>query len=378
MQVFFDDQIFQKQQHGGISRYFCNLAQGLAQRGDMRVILFGGWHTNSLIQELVSCNRLKLIQKPRPPSLKINRFAKTLSRWWRRLAFLQAIQQDSETIYHPTYFQIDPFLRRHAKATVLTLYDMIAELFPQPNQVKHRQDKKTALLQADAIIAISHSTQKDLQNFYPSVTERTSVVYLTSNLGCLKPSKLPDFFLLEGSYFLILGGRRRYKNGLLALQAFGLLAQKFPNIHCVLSSQEGSLRAEEKAVLAKAGVSERVHVLFADDVLLLRLFKGAIALVYPSRYEGFGLPVLEAMQQGCPVITTRLSSLPEVAGEAAIYVNPDSAQDIATAMARLLAEPQTVKSYVSKGYAQAKKFSLTNMAAGTLAVYERALKHFEK
>lgn len=372
MQVFFDDQIFHKQCRGGISRYYTDLALGLAKREGIRVVVFGGWHKNVFLKELTASQHLKILQRPRSASLRINRWAQRLSKVWRRLAFLQAIKQDPETIYHPTYFQVDDFLQRHAKGTVVTFYDMMAEVFLKERQVRHRSDKKNAALKTDAIIAISDSTRRDLQHFYPGIKTPIAVTHLTSNLGTLEDKVLPDFFLSASSYFLMIGPRAGYKNGLVALQAFGLLAKNRPNIHLVLCSQ-ADLTAEEEGVLARAGIREQVHAIDADDTLLVRLLRGAIALIYPSRYEGFGLPVLEAMQQGCPVVTTRLTSLPEVVGEAGIYVDADSVEGMAATMEQLLTHPPKAQDSIKKGYEQAQKFTLANMVDGTLEVYEQVL-----
>ena len=110
--------------------------------------------------------------------------------------------------------------------------------------------------------------------------------------------------------------------------------------------------------------------------MLASLLRHAVALVYPSSYEGFGLPVLEAMQQGCPAITTRLSSLPEVAGDAGIYINPDSPEEIARSMKRLLTQDQERQTFIEKGYQQVNRFSITQMAEETLAIYRELLKGY--
>lgn len=372
MQVFFDEHIFHKQTKGGISRYICDLAISLAQTKKIKVILFAGWCKNAFLRELPQHSHLHLIYKKRNDDLKINSFVKSLSSFWRRIEFRRAIAQDPETIYHPTYFEIDNFINKKSRATVVTFYDMIAERFRKDRQKRHRLLKQSAAQKADRIIAISESTRKDLEHFYPFTPIKTHVVYLGSDLKGTPHQHQSDNSLTRltrEKYFLMIGERRGYKNGLAALKAFAILSKTTPNIHLILCGGNTKIAADERSLIERNMITDRVHHLTADDTALVTLIRNAIAFIYPSHYEGFGLPVLEAMQHGCPVITTRLSSLPEVAGEAAIYVDPDSPDSIAYAMEYLIDQPKEREAYIQRGHRQARQFSTDKMAEEMLTIY---------
>ncbi len=375
MQVFLDDQIFHRQKIGGVSRYNCNLAEALARTNKIKVTLFGGWSQNAFLRNLIPHHNLRIVHLPRRDKLKIRRLAMGLSSLWRRRAFEQALKWDSNIIYHPTYFQPDDSLHEKACATVATFQDMIPEITANMSQQqeRYRANKLKTARKAHRLIAASQSTKKDMHQYYPFIKERIDVVYHGSSLSyfedCLSRSA-PNH---PQPYFVFVGKRRGYKNGLAAIHAFGLLAEAFPEVHLVFCGGEVGPGSEERSLIEGHRIDGRVDYVSADDFTLKKLLHGAIALVYPSLYEGFGLPVLEAMQHGCPVITTRLGSLPEVAGRAGIYIDPHSPEDIAIAMRRMLTQSDERKNFIDRGLHQAQKFSLAKTAENTLAVYRKAL-----
>ena len=380
MQVFFDDQIFHRQKIGGISRYICNLAEALAKTGRIKVTLFGGWSQNMLLRELSPNPNLRVIHFLRRDNLKIKSLATSLSGFWRHRAFERALKWDSNIIYHPTYFQLDNSIHKRAGATVVTFHDMISEVFMGENQrhEQHRAKKLKAAQKAHQLIAISNSTKRDMYQFYPFIKEEINVVYHGSSLRCLENSCSRSVALHPQHYFLFIGNRRGYKNGLAVIRAFALLIKDFPELKLLFCGGEVGPNNKEQSLIEQHQIADQVCYISADDSTLIKYLRNATALLYPSLYEGFGLPILEAMQNGCPVITTQLSSLPEVAGQAGIYIDPNSPEDIALAMKRMLLQPDERKNYIENGFRQAQKFSLAKTAENTLAVYEKALEPTHK
>ena len=329
MRVFFDDPAFHIETRGGVSRHVALLARLLAESGEAEVHVFAGWNGNRFGRELAQTPRLRVHRLPRPPQLRINGLARGISAVWRRVVAAGVFR--SPTIYHGSFYPLDPQLAVRASATVCTLYDMIPEMYPVSGRSaqRYRSDKEAAARLATHLLAISESTARDAERLFPWIQGRTTVVPLTTDLfgvaAAARPSVAPP-----GNYFLMVGQRDSYKNGALALRAFAAVAAGRPGLRLVLCG--GVPRREETALIADLGLAERVDFIAPDDAWLRTHYENALGLLYPSRHEGFGLPVLEAMLCGCPVVTTPLTSIPEVAGEAALYAGPD---DVATFAAHL-------------------------------------------
>lgn len=365
MQVFFDEQIFVEQRYGGISRYICELAQTLAATNRIQVTVYGGWTGNEYIAELRNGQNLKVVYKPRRDELRINSLAKKLSRTFRRKAFANALKKDSQIIYHPTFFDPDPELSKLAQATVSTFYDFIPELEKNPNPRSQQfLDKRREMAKtADAILAISNSTKVDFAKFLPESASKVEVSYLASRFAW-------DKTITRKPSALIVGTRSAYKNGEAALRAFANAAIQRPDIHLMIAGG-GTLNENEKIILSEC--MERVSFVAADDTSLQKAYSAATVLLYPSRYEGFGLPVLEAMQCGCVVITTKESSLPEVGGAAAIYLQPDDIEGMTDKICMLLKDEKAVDTHRKAGLLRAEEFSWNKTAKETLEVYERLI-----
>jgi len=233
---------------------------------------------------------------------------------------------------------------------------------------------------ASHIIAISQNTKSDLTKYLRIPETRISVIYNGVNHNIFKPYEpyqmRPYHVTLSYKpYILYVGSERRRKNLGRLFEAFATLRQEFPELKLVKvggSGRSNQLRSEMLKKLSSLGITE--DVIFTDDIPELTLayyYSSAALLAYPSLYEGFGLPPLEAMACGCPVVTTNTSSLPEVVGEAGIMVNPYDTHSLAQAMRRVLTDDKLRDNMVRKGLEQSKKFSWEKTAELTLQVYNK-------
>ena len=374
--VFMDDQAFLMQPAGGISRYFCMLAEEQARTQRIHVHLFGGISANLHLHEISANPFLHPTRCRRRDRWRINALLARISRVWRRRTFAAVRRHFPRVVYHPSFYAVDPWIAARADATVVTFFDMIPEWLAQqaPTERPSRllAQKRTAARQAQAILAISHATRADVLKFYPELRAPIVVTHLASRLDAIAKTPGPvSAPLFPQRYFLMVGNRHGYKNGLTVLRAFAQLATN-TDVELIAFGGE-PLSADERVVLQENQAALRWRQVSGNDQLLAAYYGHAIGLVYPSSYEGFGLPILEAMQLGCPVITAANSSLPEVGGDAAIYVNPDNISELAGAMSRLLETEDYRKDLIIRGRKQTARFSWEETARLTLEAYLSSL-----
>ena len=246
--------------------------------------------------------------------------------------------------------------------SVFMAYDMIPEVVGANLNEPMWKEKHHAIRHASAYIAISENTASDLAKFSPEIAPKSLTVAQCGVQSLFSPASQEDIkgfknkYGISKPYFISVGGGADYKNSILFFKAFAQLASKQGfEIVCTGSGVllEGELRNYTLGTV--------VHKLQLDDEELRLAYAGAVALVYPSKYEGFGLPVLEAINCGCPVITCPNSSLLEVAGEAALYVKDDDVDGLANALCEVQ-KPKIRNSLIAAGLEQAKKFSWSKMA----------------
>jgi glycosyltransferase involved in cell wall biosynthesis len=284
------------------------------------------------------------------------------------------LRQWSPTLVHETYYS-DLDLGPKRAATVVTVYDMIYELFPgdfSPRDATSRM-KRAAVDRADHVICISENTRADLIELFGVPAEKTTVVHLgferlPTHRG--EEAPLPE----RGPYLLYVGGRRGYKNFVAFLEAVSG-SQILKSCFDIVAFGGGPFSAGEQERMERLGLGGgAVRQVSGDDRALGSLYEGATVLVYPSRYEGFGMPLLEAMAHGCPVVASSASSVPEVAGDAAEFFAPDCVEDMRRAIERVALCHERREALVQRGYVRLAGFSWGSCAAQTLAVYRRTLK----
>lgn len=359
MKILYDGQIYVSQVAGGINRYFANLISRLPKN----------YHpTITKIHRVTS----QYPEHPNLKSLSCNRFRPhQLSLTVEKIYFQYLTSQQKFDLVHPTYYSLltRQEVNDYSCPVVLTVHDMIHERFPKlfaPND-STSEAKRKAVLSAQAILCVSENTKKDLLELYTIPEERITVTYLGSEL---------DIGLSYGAeivpshpYFLYVGSRYTYKNFDGMLAAFAKVASRKSKVRlCVVGAPFNS---EEKQWITDLRLDDYIdHYQYASDQHLAKLYRCSVAFVYPSRYEGFGIPPLEAMACGTVAIAANTSSIPEVVGDAGLLFEPNATEDLTDIMLSLLDHPAERDHFISKGFEQAKKFSWDKTAAQTMAVYQ--------
>ncbi|MBF0226225.1 MAG: glycosyltransferase family 4 protein, partial [Desulfobacterales bacterium] len=245
--------------------------------------------------------------------------------------------------------------------SVMMAYDMIPEIMGWDPEHIHWRGKHHAINYASAYLTISENTARDLLNFFPTASEKQIIIAHCGVKDIFYPSnseelnKFRQRFGINKPYFLLIGSISSYKNGILFFKAFSQLADKH-NFDIVCTGGHAEINNFKEYTNPS-----NIYTLNLSDDGLRCAYSGAVSLIFPSKYEGFGLPVLEALACGCPVITCPNSSLPEVAGKAALYVRDDDVDG----MVRALTDIQKIEirqALIYLGLKQAKKFSWTKMA----------------
>ncbi|MBK8048410.1 MAG: glycosyltransferase family 4 protein [Anaerolineales bacterium] len=266
--------------------------------------------------------------------------------------------------------------------SVVTIHDLGYHAHPEAHTTQQRAyliyGTRWSVWVAKRVIAVSRCTAHDLSTHYQVHPEKIDVIYEAP------PARVPvdqeavaairRKFGLQRPYALFVGTLQPRKNIVRLAQAFAqLVARGDVPWDLVLAGAPGWLSADLLATLDSLHLNGRLHRLgYVDEADLPPLLSGACMFVFPSLYEGFGLPVLEAQNYGAPVVTANNSSLPEIAGDAALLVDPNDVDAIATAMLRLSQDEALRRSLITAGYANVKRFSWERAAQETLAVLEKA------
>lgn len=367
LRVAFDQQVFLLQEYGGISRYVCSLARELANRPDVEPKIFAPLHFNRNLENL----NPRLREGCALPTLPTKVFRPI--QFASRIMARNAISRFRPDIVHETYYSEKDFCP-NGVPRVLTVYDLIHERYPElfVNSEGTTRPKRIAVNRADHVICISESTQRDVVQFCGVPKEKTSVVYLGVDFD-LAGTTGPKRQCHPSPYLLYVGARGGYKNFERLLLAFSR-SQRLRKDFTLVCFGGGGLSAREEEFIAGIGLrSDQVIQLGGGDDILASLYRQAAAFVYPSLYEGFGIPPLEAMALGCPVICSNTSSLPEVVGEAAETFDPTDVTDMQIAMEHVLENSRRRSELVEAGRSRFKLFTWESCARETEAVYRKLL-----
>jgi len=353
--VLFSGDILRLQARGGITRYVIELVPRLER--EARVI--GGLHRS--VEARVLGARLQRSLRV-PDARGAMRLAAPLNRVIDRGAFGGAGRE----IVHVTYYR-DPATIGRDRRVVLTVHDFAHERLGMDTARGPERWKAPLARRADAIVCYSEAARDDCIAMLGTAAERVHVAPLASRDWNAAPPRPLAGFEPRGPFLLWVGPRYAYKNFARSLEAWAVSAgRRGVDLLCVGG---GALTADELAPLAAHRPAGRLVQRAADDAQLHWAYAQAAGLLYPSLCEGFGLPVVEAMSLGCPVVTSDRSSLPEVGGDAAHYADPEEVSSLAAAIERMLDEPD-VEERARRLRQQAACFSWTRCAEAHERVYE--------
>jgi glycosyltransferase involved in cell wall biosynthesis len=368
MKIVYDHNVFAWQRYGGISRYFCELALRLSKSSQRRVRIVAPLYSN---RYLAGARRQLGVCGVYVPDISIGSRAVRIA---NRALVQTALSLMRPDLIHETYYSASAYRLTGAR-TIVTVFDMIHELFPDLYAPDDRTSdaKRQAVERADHVICISEQTRTDLLARWPIAGEKVSVIHLGTSLVEQGGAELPA--RLRGTeYLLYVGPRGHYKNFARLLQAFAS-SRELRERFTLLAFGGGEFSSEELALHRKLGLdAQSVLHESGDDDMLQALYRHAVLLVYPSLYEGFGIPPLEAMSLDCPVVCSAAGSLAEVVGDAAVTFDPTSVESIRAAIERTAGDAQTRAALIQKGRERQRLFSWDTCAAQTLAVYEKVLR----
>ena len=371
MRIAYTPQIFFHQKFGGISRYFTEVAKGISTQGhEPGLFAPAGW--NHYLEEsrlpVMEASHLATAYRILPNRLKRGRHPDEILPI--RAEIRARIKRWKPDVVHETYY-CDSRFGPAGIPTVLTVYDMIHELFPEafPASNPTRKLKKLAVTRADAIICISHSTARDLQEILDVPRSKISVIHLGWEVLAGAGASESRPAASHKPYFLFVGSRTGYKNFAGLLKAYAASPRLRVDFD-VVAFGGGAFDRDETEMIGHLGLAAVVHHVPGDDQTLGRLYEGAHAFVYPSLYEGFGLPPLEAMAHDCPVLSSNTSSMPEVVGDGGLLFDPNKVEAITAALLTIADSDSTRARLIAKGRERLAVFSWATCAAETLKVYQ--------
>lgn len=345
MRLLYDNFIYYLQSSGGISTYWYELTNRMLQAEGVCLNFYEpNQQTANILRNKLSIAQHDIIKRPT--------FLPFVER------FVKLPKYAEPHIFHSSYFRMP--IKTPATTIVTTIHDFTHEKYYHgPRLWIHKYLKSLAIRSSDSIIAVSQYTKNDLLDRYPDIPDsRVKVIYhgASADFKPLKEKNGP----IDHPFFLFVGSREQYKNFEFAVD----LTATFKDFHLYIVGQP--LNSQEHQLLQKK-LGQRFLVWpNTTNTQLNTLYNTAFCLLYPSANEGFGIPILEAMQAGCPFIALRASAIPEVAGKAGVLLQTLSIEEGKSAIATF---EQDREEMVKIGFEQAKKFSWDSCFKETLSLY---------
>ncbi len=374
MRILYDYQIFIYQNWGGISRYFSEIIK----RFPSDFIPTVGIKTSSNLfadsfPNVARPGGLFSDAFPFPACIKRSRIYNTLKVFWLRSLnkkFYKALLLQKEyDLVHITLDFEDWWLPCLGTTPfVYTVHDLIPEFFW--NNPVYLQKRKTLAAKAARVIAVSENTKRDCVRLFGIPEEKVDVIYHAPSVQESGGRQVNP----AGDYLLYVGTRNRQKNFIWFVTALAPLLKGRCDLKLMCTGNDFS--KEERTLLERLGVVRQVTARFFDEDEMFDLYRHARAFIYPSRYEGFGLPILDAFKAGCPVLLANGSCFPEVGADAARYFILDDADSLLTQVIDLIDNPVLRKTLIEKGRERVKLFSWDDAARKTADVYRCAIKGY--
>lgn len=363
MKILYDYQAFSRQFYGGVSRYFVEVAKRLSNTNNTILRVFAPFHINHYLQELdpqtVVGRQISGLPKAVGKILNI----------YNRPATRRQVAAFNPDILHETYFSKHSAPLKNKQARVVTVYDMIHELSPEyfPAWDKTSRNKRLAVARADHVICISENTRRDLLDIFDVPGTKVSAIHLGFDVQQavdMKPARL-----VEEPYLLYVGIRSGYKNFRRLLEAYAATRALHRNYRLVCFGGGNFSKSEMQQFKDLKLDEDKLLWMGGSDGVLMKLYRHAAAFVYPSLYEGFGIPPLEAMAHDCPVVCSTGSSISEVVDDAGEFFDPRDCDSIARAIETVVSSAARADELRSTGRARVKSFTWEKCASRTHDVY---------
>jgi glycosyltransferase involved in cell wall biosynthesis len=287
--------------------------------------------------------------------------------FWHKSVLKDAYKENLDVYFSPTSYIIPAIHNPKKLKVVMTVHDLVAFLFPQRHNKKAVFTEKftlqKALKKVVKVLSVSENTKRDLVNRFNCKDNLVDIVSnAASEIYEPIPEEIYDHFKdahnLPEKFIFCAGTLEPRKNYPTLLRGFAEVVKKMPDVKLLIAGKRGWMFDEIYKTVHDLGIDDNVRFLgYVPERDLVYLYNLATVFVWPSLYEGFGIPPLEAMQSGCPVITSNTSSLPEVVGKGAITVDPYDEKELADAMIKVLKDSELSKELIRKGFNQSRKFS---------------------
>jgi glycosyltransferase involved in cell wall biosynthesis len=351
--IIFDHQIFSYQRYGGASRYFAEL---------IRHLPLGSWETTTLFSNNEYVRNTDLFHS----------YSFLKNKWFRGQGRIMnelnkpysyfRLKKGGYDVFHQTHFETYCLNAIGRKPMVTTFHDTNFSNYNQDDSMVKIQKK--SLARADKIIAISENTKKDLIEIFKIPWEKVEIIHH----GVDKTKKdIPYDRINDKPYLLFVGARVEYKNFKRFIESFSFLSQKYPDLQVICTRNKFS--NEELAFFYELKVADKVKYISADEITLAQLYRDAELFVFPSVYEGFGMPILEAMVQKCPIVLAKASCFPEIALDAAGYFDPYDVDDMYNAIDQILDKESVRTELILKGQRRLDFFSWEKTAQEHMNLY---------
>ena len=365
MNIYYDYQVFFIQKYGGVSKYFINLSNQLKEKHNVKII--SPIYTNYYLKNFDSNTAKKIIYLS-----KIYKNTRTLSRIINNYYTKIYCLINRPDIFHFTFYSDKIYLKKKFPF-IITVYDLIHEIYAKKfDYTGHSRLRLEYLNNADKIICISNNTKKDLLKFYNIDEKKISVIYLGFDKS--KNFKTTEENLVRDPFLLYVGDRTKYKNFKNFISAFSK-SSKLKKDFKVICFGSNKFSLDEINFFNSLNLKKNqvIHISGTDEELNF-IYSRAHAFIFPSLYEGFGLPLLEAMNMGCPVICSNTSSFPEVIDGGAETFDPTKEDDIVYKIEKVVYSDENIQKLKLKSKEILEKFSWEKCASETLEVYKKLKK----
>lgn len=357
MRVLFDHQLFSYQRYGGASKYFCELLYHLP---------YEVWDTTTLFSNNEYVKNLNLFKYVRITGFCFRGQGRAMNMLNKPYSLYRLLQKSKYDIFHQTHFETYCLSVIGNKPMVTTFHDVNFSTFNYNKRLVCLQRK--SLERANKIITVSVNTKNDLMSYFNVKEEKIEVIYHGIEL---KNIPFSSERYMERPYILYVGTRNGNKNFDRLAQAFVLLNRKYPDL-CLLCTSL-TFTSKELSRFHELGIGDVVFHVSADENLMSQLYRDAELFVFPSLYEGFGLPILESMAAQCPVVLSNTSCFPEIANDAGAYFNPYDIDSIFEMMDKVLTDTQYRDRLIRLGNERVKFFSWEKCAQMHLNLYKTLL-----